>query len=76
MNITEINVGQTVKVTGYKKSDKAYRHKLLTMGLIKGVEFTLARKAPMGDPVEIKLRGFNLTLRKAEAESMELELIN
>ncbi len=75
MNITEINVGQTVKVIGYEKSDKAYRHKLLSMGLIKGEEFTLTRKAPMGDPVEIKLRGFSLTLRKDEAETMQLELI-
>ena len=75
MNITEVDVGQTVKVTGYEKTEKAYRHKLLTMGLIKGAEFTLTRKAPLGDPVEIKLRGFNLTLRKAEAESMILELI-
>jgi ferrous iron transport protein A len=76
MKITEVNVGQTVKIIGYSKSDKSYRHKLLTMGLIKGEQFTLTRKAPMGDPVEIKLRGFNLTLRKDEAESMELEPIN
>ncbi|MCK5528697.1 MAG: ferrous iron transport protein A [Kiritimatiellae bacterium] len=75
MNITEVDVGQTVTVTGYEKTEKAYRHKLLTMGLIRGAEFTLTRKAPLGDPVEIKLRGFNLTLRKAEAESMILELI-
>lgn len=75
MNITEVNVGQRVKVTGYKKSDKSYRHKLLTMGLIKGAEFTLTRKAPMGDPVEIELCGFSLTLRKDEAETMQLELI-
>ncbi len=75
MNITEVNIGQTVKVIGYEKADKSYRHKLLTMGLIKGAEFTLTRKAPMGDPVEIKLRGFSLTLRKTEAESMQLELI-
>ena len=75
MNITEINIGQKVKVTGYEKSDKSYRHKLLSMGLIKGAEFTLVRKAPMGDPVEIKLNGFSLTLRKIEAESMKLELI-
>ena len=75
MNITEINVGQNVRVIGYEKTDKSYRHKLLTMGLIKGEEFTLSRLAPMGDPVKIKLRGFSLTLRKTEAESMKLELI-
>ena len=75
MNITEVNVGQSVRVTGYEKTDKSYRHKLLTMGLIKGEEFTLTRKASMGDPVEIKLRGFSLTLRKDEAETMKLELI-
>ena len=75
MNIKDVNVGQSVKITGYEKTEKAYRHKLLAMGLIKGAEFTLTRKAPMGDPVEIKLRGFNLTLRRTESESMILELI-
>ena len=75
MKIRELDIGQTAKVTGYASSDPAYRHKLLRMGLIKGVPFTLLRKAPMGDPVEIELRGFNLTLRKTEADALEIAAV-
>ena len=76
MKIKDIKVGQKAKLTGYADSNKEYRHKLLTMGLTRGAEFTVVRKAPFGDPVEIKLHGYNLSLRKDEAESMELELID
>jgi ferrous iron transport protein A len=74
MKIKEMQVGQTATVSGYAGKDPAYRHKLLRMGLIKRVEFKLIRKAPMGDPVEIELRGFNLTLRKDEADILDVEL--
>jgi len=75
MRIRDMEVGQTAKVTGYVGKDRTYRHKLLRMGLIKRVEFKLVRKAPMGDPVEIELQGFKLTLRKAESDAVEIELI-
>jgi len=73
MQIGELSVGQTARVTGYRQADRAYRHKLLRMGLTKGVHLRLVRRAPMGDPVELELRGFHLTLRKAEAEALEVE---
>lgn len=75
MNIKDMQVGQTARVTGYVGVDRSYRHKLLRMGLIKRAEFKLLRRAPMGDPVEIELRGFNLTLRKAEADVLEVEIV-
>lgn len=75
MKIKELSIGQTARVTGYASRDRAYRHKLLRMGLIKRAEFKLLRRAPMGDPVEIELRGFNLTLRTAEADALEVEVI-
>ncbi len=74
MKIKEMRIGQEGKLVGYSGTDRAYRHKLLRMGLVKGATFRLLRKAPMGDPVEIELRGFNLTLRKAEAEILEVEV--
>ncbi|NOS73271.1 MAG: ferrous iron transport protein A, partial [Methyloglobulus sp.] len=46
---------------------------LLAMGLTPGTEFSITRFAPMGDPVEIKLRGFALTLRKDEASVLQIE---
>ena len=76
MKIRDLNIGGRARVTGYAGDDPAYRHKLLRMGLIKGVEFTLVRKAPMGDPLEIELRGFNLTLRKAEADAVEIDALD
>ncbi len=73
MTLQELRPGQQAKVTGYAGDDPAYRHKLLRMGLTKGTVFTLVRKAPMGDPVEIALRGFHLTLRRQEARALIIE---
>lgn len=75
MKLKEIEVGSNVKVIGYTTKDRHYREKLLRMGLVKGAEFSITRKAPLGDPIEIKIKGFNLTLRKAEADALEVEVI-
>ncbi len=73
--LAEFGVGDTGRVTGYFKGHgyKRYRSKLLAMGLIKGTEFTVNRVAPLGDPVEINLRGFSLSLRKDEATALIVE---
>lgn len=75
MKIRDLREGQTARVTGYAPTDKAYRQKLLQMGLLKGASFTLVRRAPLGDPVEIRLNGFSLSLRQAEADALDLELV-
>ena len=75
MKLKDIEIGSNVKVIGYTTKDRHYREKLLRMGLIKEAEFSITRKAPLGDPIEIKLKGFNLTLRKAEADALEVEEI-
>ncbi len=75
MDLSEMQVDQVGRVAGYNKCDRAYREKLLRMGLIRGAEFRVVRKAPLGDPVEIQLQGFNLTLRKAEAVALKVEPI-
>ncbi|MCK4654718.1 MAG: ferrous iron transport protein A [Candidatus Cloacimonetes bacterium] len=75
MKLKDIEVGSNVKVIGYTTKDRHYREKLLRMGLVKGAEFSVTRKAPLGDPIEIKIKGFNLTLRKAEADALEVEEI-
>ncbi len=66
-------VGDHGKVTGFDKAGKAYRKRLLAMGLTPGTEFIVTRFAPLGDPVEIKIRGFSLTLRKNEADVLKIE---
>lgn len=66
-SLKNLIVGDTGKVTGFDSKGKAYRKRLLAMGLTRGTEFQVTRFAPLGDPIEIKLRGFSLTLRKEEA---------
>lgn len=67
VSLKNLAVGDSGQVVGFEQSGKAYRKRLLAMGLTPGTEFSITRFAPMGDPVEIKLRGFSLTLRKDEA---------
>ncbi|MCL2022135.1 MAG: ferrous iron transport protein A [Betaproteobacteria bacterium] len=78
MNIPfkDLQVGQTACVTGFAKelTDRSYLRKLLAMGFTRGTEFQVVRVAPMGDPVEIRLRGFSLSLRKDEAAALKIEL--
>lgn len=73
LNIKNLTIGDIGKVIGFEPSGKAYRKRLLAMGLTPGTEFSVTRFAPMGDPVEIKLRGFSLTLRKDEAAILLIE---
>ena len=75
MKIKDMEIGQTGQVLGYTGADRSYRHKLLRMGLVNGAKFTVIRKAPMGDPVEIAVAGFNLSLRKDEAEALKIEAV-
>jgi len=69
----ELQVGDRAKVMRYTEAGGAYRRKLLTMGLTPGAELKITRVAPMGDPVEIQVRGFSLSLRKEEAAAMHVE---
>lgn len=71
--ISELKVGDRARVAGYTDTGRGYRRKLLTMGLTPGAEIAVARVAPMGDPVEIRVRGFSLSLRKEEARALNVE---
>ncbi|WP_420124854.1 FeoA family protein [Longimicrobium sp.] len=61
--------GKVAKVAG--DADAARR--LMEMGLMRGTTVEVVRRAPLGDPLEVKVRGFMLTLRRAEAEHIEVE---
>ena len=67
--LTSLQVGSAATVTEIKIPPAA-RARLLEMGLLVGTPVQLIRFAPLGDPVEIKVRGYNLTLRKHEAEQI------
>ncbi len=72
-HLKDLEPGDAGKVIGFDKSGKAYRKRLLAMGLTPGTAFRIKRFAPMGDPVEIEVRGFSLTLRKGEAAMLLIE---
>ncbi|MFH0727806.1 MAG: FeoA family protein [Pseudomonadota bacterium] len=71
--LRDMKIGETGTVSGYAKGTTAYREKLLAMGLTRGTEIAVERIAPLGDPVEIRIRGFLLTLRKDEASALIVE---
>lgn len=73
ISLKNLAVGDSGRIVGFERAGKAYRKRLLAMGLTPGTEFRVTRFAPMGDPVEIKLRGFSLTLRKDEAAILLIE---
>jgi Fe2+ transport system protein FeoA len=61
--------GKIVKVEGRD----AIHRRLLDMGVVSGTEFEVEKKAPLGDPIEIKIMGYHLSLRKYEAETITVE---
>ncbi|EDX84917.1 FeoA domain family [Synechococcus sp. PCC 7335] len=70
--LSELSVGDSGSVVGYEKGSRAYRKKLLAMGLTPGTAFTITHQAPMGDPIELQVRGFKLSLRKGEAATLQV----
>lgn len=75
MRVSELQVGNTARILSLTGGDKAYRQRLISLGLLPGTPFTVARIAPLGDPIEIIVRGFALSLRKAEANILTIEKI-
>ncbi|MGD9591588.1 MAG: ferrous iron transport protein A [Candidatus Berkiella sp.] len=73
LTLDAIPSGKQVRMKGFQQSAKGYRHKLLAMGLTPGVAVTVVRVAPLGDPIQIQLRGYTLSLRKKECQQIEVE---
>lgn len=71
--LSTLEPGAIAVVRQYPLSGSAFL-RLREMGLLPGTSFTLIRRAPLGDPIEIKIRGYNLTLRKTEADHVMVEL--
>ncbi len=76
IRLHNMNVGDSGRVVGFEKSFTAYRQKLLAMGLTPGTEFQVIRIAPLGDPVEIRVRDTDLSLRQDEVSALRIELSN
>ena len=73
LRLAELPVVARARVAGYASPPRAYLRRLLAMGLIPGAEFTVLRRAPLGDPVEIELLSFRLSLRADEAAAVVIE---
>ena len=72
MTLRNVGVGQTVtvsKITGVG----AIKRRIMDMGLTKGTSVYVRKVAPLGDPIEVTVRGYELSLRKADAEMIEVE---
>lgn len=72
MTLKEVKPGNTVKVTKIS-GEGAIKRRIMDMGLTKGVEVFVRKVAPLGDPVEITVRGYELSVRKYDAELVEIE---
>ncbi|WP_022933024.1 FeoA family protein [Treponema bryantii] len=72
MTLRETKTGQTVKVVKLN-GEGAVKRRIMDMGITKGVEIYVRKVAPLGDPVEVTVRGYELSVRKADAEMVEVE---
>ena len=71
-SLREVPVGSTAKVVRIH-GEGAVKRRIMDMGITRGVEIYVRKVAPLGDPIEVTVRGYELSLRKADAESIEVE---
>ena len=69
----QLRVGERAVITGYAADAGATRARLLAMGLTRGTEFTFVRMAPASDPVELRTRGFSISMRRAEVAALRIQ---
>ncbi|MDD6736184.1 MAG: FeoA family protein [Clostridiales bacterium] len=70
--LRQAKIGDTVKVVKLH-GEGAVKRRIMDMGITKGVEVYIRKVAPLGDPIEVTVRGYELSLRKADAEMIEIE---
>lgn len=70
--LDQLEPGQIARVKRIG-GDKPVRRRIMDMGVTSGVEIEMIKAAPMGDPIEYKVRGYRLSLRKSEAQTIEIE---
>jgi ferrous iron transport protein A len=71
MTLTNLAVGATAKVVAVN-GNKAIIKRLMEMGVVPGVSIRMIKSAPFGDPLEVRVRGYHLAMRKSEAEAIEV----
>ena len=73
MTMAELKAGELAEITGYTLGNTAYRAKLLALGLTHGVQLKVINVAPLGDPFEIAVRGYHLSLRRDEVSVIKVK---
>lgn len=74
-HLSDLKIGQKAKVLGIHMDKPEIRRHLLDMGITKGTEVLIKKIAPMGDPVDIELRGYELCIRKEEMRNIDVEIL-
>ena len=75
MKLSELKVGQSAKVLQLNEQNREIRRHLLDMGITRGIKITIKKVAPMGDPIDLQLRDYELCLRKEDLNKIEVEVI-
>lgn len=77
LTLSDLSPGEFGRILGFRgSSDKEYRQKLLAMGLTPNTPFEVIRRAPLGDPIQILVRDFYLSLRQHEVMQLEIARVN
>ena len=74
-HLSDLKIGQRARVLGLHLDKPEVRRHLLDMGITKGTEILIKKVAPMGDPVDIELRGYELCIRKEEMRNIDVEVL-
>lgn len=74
-NLSDLKVGQKGRVLQIKITNKQIKRHLLDMGITRGTVVEIKKIAPMGDPIDIKLRDYELCIRKADLQQIEVQLM-
>ena len=74
-HLSDLKIGQRAKVLGIHMDKPEIRRHLLDIGITKGTKILIKKVAPMGDPVDIELRGYELCIRKEEMKNIDVEII-
>ena len=76
LRLADLKVGQIARVIKLNIQDKAIKRHLLDMGITRGVEIKIKKIPPMGDPISVELRGYELCIRKTDLKQIEVEVVN
>lgn len=72
MTLADLKTGEMAEITGYALGNAAYRAKLLALGLTRGQQLKVVNVAPLGDPFELAVRGYHLSLRREEVSVIKV----